>query len=239
VFNGRKLLILREKKFLTQEQLSAKIGLYRQSIIDYEKGKSVPRKQTLQAIADFFEVDPKYFLTEEEKNITRVNEPELGGGYVKEKSNAQYSLLDQVEVPLLEMRAQAGYLRGYKDPEYMESLPKVYVSREFDHGGNFMAFRLGGDSMDDGTKRSFCDNDIVLCRELHQKYWSSKLHLKGLPFAIVHEDGILFKEIISHDVDNGIIRCHSWNPSPEYEDFDLNLSECRQIWYYRRLIERK
>ncbi len=62
--------------------------------------------------------------------------------------------------------------------------------------------------MDDGSKYSFDQGDIVLCREISRDYWKTKLHIKQWnAFVIVHQsEGILIKQIIDHDCtsDHGI-----------------------------------
>ena len=93
--------------------------------------------------------------------------------------------------------------------------------------------------MNDGTVRSFVNGDVVLCRELYTKYWTDKIRNIEKPYIIVHKEGLLYKEIIDHNIKTGIIKCHSWNISPEYEDFELNLADIKELWYYKRLVERK
>lgn len=57
------------------------------------------------------------------------------------------------------------------------------------------------------------------------------MHIKKWYFVIVHKtDGILVKEIIDHNPDTGEITCHSLNPSPEYEDFKINLNDVAQLF---------
>jgi hypothetical protein len=124
-----------------------------------------------------------------------------------------------VSVRVVEAKAQAGYLRGYADPEYMETLPTIPVS------------------MDDNTKRSICHGDVVLGRELYRQHWQSKLQFKRVLFIIVHpSEGIVFKEITAHNVETGEITCHSWNS--EYEDFTLNLRDVKQLFYIKKIVER-
>ena len=84
--------------------------------------------------------------------------------------------------------------------------------------------------MDDGSKYSFDQGDIVLCREISRDYWKTKLHIKQWnAFVIVHQtEGILIKQIIDHDVENGIITIHSLNPL--YEDRQIHLSEVKMLF---------
>lgn len=137
--------------------------------------------------------------------------------------------------PLIGQYAQAGYLNGYADPEYLEKQPMYYAVKKYS-GGNYVAFEIRGDSMDDNTRRAICSGDVLLGRELYKDYWKCKLHIPKV-FMIVHkEEGILCKEIIDHDVDNGIITCHSFNPDKtRYPDFQLFLGDVQQLFYKKEL----
>lgn len=138
--------------------------------------------------------------------------------------NGQYNMI----VPLVEQAAQAGFVTGWKDAEYISELPKHSIIVDRFHRGKYYAFRIVGDSMEDGTIGSIPERSIVTGREIKQDLWRSKFHItKFKYYVIVHQDGIMVKQIINHDTENGKITCHSLNPA--YEDFDLNLDEIRMI----------
>lgn len=134
-----------------------------------------------------------------------------------------------IYVPLVNQYAYGGYLCGYADTEYIESLPTIPFIVDQEAHGHYVAFEVKGDSMDDGTDESYKEGDRLLCREIDQRYWTdSKLHIRKWDFVIVHEEGILIKRIVKHDVDNKTITIHSLNPY--YPDRILNLSEVKQIF---------
>jgi len=135
-----------------------------------------------------------------------------------------------MNVPLVNQYAYAGYLCGYSDPEYIEALPTIPFPVDREYKGQYICFEVKGDSMDDGSKYSFDQGDIVLCREISRDYWKTKLHIKQWnAFVIVHQtEGILIKQIIDHDVENGIITIHSLNPL--YEDRQIHLSEVKMLF---------
>ena len=84
--------------------------------------------------------------------------------------------------------------------------------------------------MDNDSKRSLSNGDIVLARELGKEHWRNKLHTEDFPnWVIVLNNTILCKQIISQDLEKGTIVCHSLNPSPEYTDFELKLDDVCQL----------
>lgn len=132
-------------------------------------------------------------------------------------------------VPLVSQYAYAGYLGGYGDPEYVGTLPTIDFTPDREMTGNYLAFEVRGDSMDNGSKESYIEGEIVICREVEREYWrDSRLFINKRDFVIVHEEGILIKRIIAHDLDAHTITIHSLNPL--YPDRTLNLSDVHQIF---------
>lgn len=152
------------------------------------------------------------------------------------KENAKNIDIDIAFVPIVQTRAQAGYMRGYSDPEYLDSLPKIALDAKFIRGGYYMVFEIEGDSMNGGKINDLMDGDEVLGKELQKHHWRSKLN-NEYPWIIVHKnEGIICKDIIRHDVDSAVITCHSRNPL--FEDFTLNLEDVLQLFFIVKLVGR-
>lgn len=134
-----------------------------------------------------------------------------------------------MNVPLVNQYAYAGYLSGYQDASYLSQLPTLPFIVDHEAQGNYVAFEVKGDSMNDGTEESYIEGDRLLCREIPQHLWChTKLHIRKWDFIIVHSDGILVKRIIDHDVENHTITIHSLNPL--YQDRIIDLCDVRQIF---------
>lgn len=134
-----------------------------------------------------------------------------------------------VRIPLVSQYAYAGYLGGFADQEYLEMLPTIDFMPDREMTGNYVAFEVRGDSMDDGSKESYEQGEILVCREVEPYNWQySPLHINKRDFVVVHTGGILVKRIINHDVTNHTITIHSLNP--EYEDRIIDLADVRQIF---------
>ncbi|WP_171683262.1 helix-turn-helix domain-containing protein [Paenibacillus planticolens] len=59
---GDRIALLREKRGLTQEELSNKIGISRASLSHYETSRREPDYETINKIATFFNVSIDYLL---------------------------------------------------------------------------------------------------------------------------------------------------------------------------------
>lgn len=144
-----------------------------------------------------------------------------------------------MEVSYLPVHAQAGYLTGVTHHHHPETdeLPTLLVPKEFEKG-RYIVIEVNGDSMDDGTKRAICDRDKLLVKELDRSFWGgAKLDIKNYLFAIVHTEGIVVKQISNYDYDKGEITLHSWNPM--YEDFKVLMKDVYQLFYIKKIVERK
>ncbi len=136
-------------------------------------------------------------------------------------------------IPLVSQYAKAGYLAGFADTHYMETLPTIPVilTQEQEPKGEYVCFEVSGDSMisEENPEESLFDGDILVCRNVHKDYWSSKLHINKWDFVIVdQEEGVIVKRIIDHNPDNGEIVIHSLNPM--FDDKKLNLSHVDKLF---------
>lgn len=142
---------------------------------------------------------------------------------------AEMNTRERVGIPLVSQYAYGGYLTGYGDAEYLQSLPLIDFIPDRSMSGNYLAFEVRGDSMDDGTKDGYEQGEILICREVAPHLWKdSKLHIHRRDFVIVHADGILIKRIIDHDVTRHTIVIHSLNPT--YQDKEIDLADVRQLF---------
>ena len=154
------------------------------------------------------------------------------------KSDAREKEINEfVHVPMVPVRAKAGYLIGYGDQEYVDTLPTIPVITDRTFHGKYRCFEVEGDSMDDGSRDALCDRDVVLCREIRRDLWQYKLHINDWDFVIVHKEGILIKRFVEHNVDRGTITCHSLNPmfGP---DFTVNLLDVYELYNVLKIVDR-
>ncbi|TDG00287.1 helix-turn-helix domain-containing protein [Paenibacillus piri] len=90
---GERIASLREKQFLTQEELSKKLGITRASLSHYENNRREPDYDTIVKIANLFNVsidylvgrtnDPQGVLDEEVRDF--VDSLELSDGSILDK----------------------------------------------------------------------------------------------------------------------------------------------------------
>jgi len=136
-------------------------------------------------------------------------------------------------IPLVSQYAKAGYLSGFSDETYMETLPTVPVilTQELEPKGEYVCFEVSGDSMisEEQPEESLFDGDLLVCRNVAKDYWKSKLHINKWDFVIVdQEEGVIVKRIVDHNVETGDIEIQSLNPM--YQNKVLNLANVDKLF---------
>ncbi len=72
---GEKVKALRTGAHMSQAKLASILGVSTRTVQSYEKGESYPKYRSIYAkLAEVFEVDQNYLLTESESFITAANE---------------------------------------------------------------------------------------------------------------------------------------------------------------------
>ena len=192
------------------------VGFNQSSLSKIMRGERDIPTNLIEKILDHTKVRRTWLLTGE-------------GEMMKEDDATPMTPTRRVGVRLVSQYAYGGYLGGYADNEYLDTLPLIDFAPDREMTGNWLAFEVRGDSMDDGSKESYVEGEIVICREVERDYWQdSRLFINRRDFVIVHKDGILIKRIAAHDVEHHTITIHSLNPL--YPDRTLNLADVMQIY---------
>lgn len=139
------LKYLRKKKGLTQQQFADAIGIKRSLVGAYEEDRAEPKYELLNKIADFHEFTIDEFINEE---INDKWKPKLKSqGANLRVLSISVDKEDNENIELVPVKASAGYLNGFADPEYIKDLPRFQLPLPTLKQGTFRAFEIMGDSM--------------------------------------------------------------------------------------------
>ena len=139
------LKYLRKKKGLTQQQFADAIGIKRSLVGAYEEDRAEPKYELLKKIAEFYEFSMDEFINEE---INDKWKPKLKSqGTNLRVLSISVDKDDNENIELVPVKASAGYLNGFSDPEYIRELPKFQLPLPSLKQGTFRAFEITGDSM--------------------------------------------------------------------------------------------
>lgn len=221
----------REQLGLTQKELGDLIGASRETIINYEKGKPIPKSKSeiLNKVLSPDAALSKKVVGEQLVTVTDEFENKNGNRFIELPNGQLYMLM-----PLAEFNVQAGFLSTYQDADFLMDLSQHGILVDNPVKGRYVAFRVNGDSMDDGSSSAITRNSVVSTRELQRHHWTGKLRFRDFPYWVIYTTQSkmpLLKEIIEHNTEEGYITCHSLNDSPEFTDFKLHLNDIQALFY--------
>ena len=139
------LKYLRKKKGHTQQQFADAMNIKRSLIGAYEEDRAEPKYDLLKKIAEYFELTIDEFINE---NINDNWKPKLKSqGSNLRVLSISVDQNDNENIELVPVKASAGYLNGFSDPQYVKDLPKFQLPLPALRQGTFRAFEIMGDSM--------------------------------------------------------------------------------------------
>ena len=173
-----------------------------------------------------------------ESNVSPASIGEDSGTFYTETHNGAkfYELPSggyRMEVSLVPFAAYGRFANECNtlEPDQEEWTKEFFRTDKIVHG-RYLAFEVKGDSMDDETRASFEEGDIVLVRELDRIHWRDGIRFREHPYwVVVFDSSVLIKQMVAQDLEKGTFTFHSLNPSPEYADFTLEMDEIRALYY--------
>jgi transcriptional regulator with XRE-family HTH domain len=133
---NQNLKYLRKLRGWTQEEFANKLRIKRSLLGAYEEERAEPRIDVLEVVCDIFK------LTLDE--ILRKDLSDNKSNYMA-KRRAMKLASGRPDIPFVPIKAAAGYLAGYADPEFVDELNTFTLPMLA--GGNYRAFEIVGDSM--------------------------------------------------------------------------------------------
>jgi transcriptional regulator with XRE-family HTH domain len=209
--------VLRELRRLSQEQLAEQLKITRARLGAYEEGRNEPPVEILLKISDYFRISVDAllkgdFARTDPGSILKIGRNRLLFPIVIDKNGR-----DVIEV--VPIRARAGYLNGYSDPEFIGELPRMNLP--FIPTGKHRAFAIKGDSMPPLREGSYVVGKYV--EEL------SDIKEGETYVLITKDDGIVYKRVYpSKHKDSFLL--HSDNK--EYQPFKVKPDDIYEVWEF-------
>jgi DNA-binding XRE family transcriptional regulator len=205
---NEKIRLIRRELGLTQSALAEKLGVTRASLGAYEEGRAAPSYQFLLSLADLAGTKVDDLLRE--SNRIKVTRNETPG-----------------QIPLVPVRAAAGYQKGFPDDEYVSELP--HISLPFLGKGNFRAFEIMGDSM-----LPLPSGSIVIGEKVERL---SDLKDGRTYVLVTRNEGIVYKRVFNHIRDQGVLTLVSDNS--KYKPYTVDPMEIHEAWAAKAYISQE
>ncbi|WDF53417.1 XRE family transcriptional regulator [Mucilaginibacter sp. KACC 22063] len=210
------LKFLRKKKGLTQQQFADQIGIKRSLVGAYEEDRADPKYDLLKKIALFFDVSIDAFINE---TIDEKWAPKPKGNPANLRVlSITVDKEDNENIELVPMKASAGYLNGYADPEFVGTLPKFYLPMF--KQGTYRAFEIKGDSMLPLVSGSIVIGEYV-------ENWTD-IKPNETYVVLSKSEGVVYKRIGNKFKDNKKLKLVSDNPA--YEPYEVQAEDILEVW---------
>lgn len=128
-------------------------------------------------------------------------------------------------IALVPVKAAAGYLNGYGDPEYIEKLPTYSLPNI--QNGTFRMFQVKGDSM----TPSLHDKSMVVGQFVEN--WVKDIKDDRVYVIVSRNDGIVVKRCLNRIKKYGNLYCKSDNRKAYPEPIILQPEDIIEVWEYK------
>lgn len=214
---NQNLKYLRKLRGWTQQEFADKLRIKRSLLGAYEEERAEPRIDVLESVCDIFK------LTLDE--ILRKDLNDNKGNYLA-KRRAMKLAGGRPDIPFVPVKAAAGYLNGYADPDYIDELNTFTLPML--SGGNYRAFEIVGDSMLPTTSGSIIVGEKV---ENLDDVKNSNTYV-----IVSKSEGIVYKRVEKNGRAKNKLNLISDNPA--YPVYNINSEDIMEMWQASVIISR-
>ncbi|HLT49265.1 MAG TPA: LexA family transcriptional regulator [Aequorivita sp.] len=207
----------------SQQKVADALSITRGRYSKYEDGATEPPLDILLNISRYYHVSIDLLLSVDLRKIALKELMDLPDNRILLPIKVDSRGENKIEI--IPHKASMGYLGGYADPEYIESLHTI--SLPFLGVGKFRAFPVEGDSMPPHK-----DDSYIIGR-----YVENIRHLKkgkGYIF-ITRNEGMTYKRLIETQEDYLFVRADN----EFYQPYEIPLMDVLEIWEFAASIARQ
>ncbi len=214
---GKNLKYLRKLRGWTQEEFAAKIKIKRSLLGAYEEERAEPRIEVLEIVGDLFKLTLDDLLRKELSDTK--------GSYLA-KRRAQKLVAASNDIQLVPVKAAAGYLAGYADPEFLDELNTFTLPMLAP--GTYRAFEIVGDSMLPTPSGSVIVGEKV---EDIEEVKSNQTYV-----VVSRNEGIVYKRVLKNNKTKSKLTMVSDNTS--YQPYNMNADDVIEVWRAQMVISK-
>src|SRR6478736_2923289 len=210
-YAGKNLKHLRKLRGWTQEEFAHKLKIKLSLVGAYEEERAEPRLDVLENLCALFKVSLDELLL---KDLSVLKK---GGSYIDKRR--QLKLQGDVnEIQFVPVKAAAGYLAGFADPEFIDELNTFTLPMLAP--GSYRAFEIVGDSMLPTPSGS------VIVGEKVDNY--DDVRASNTYIIISRNEGIVYKRVMKSNRTKNKLTLISDNPA--YQPYNVDAENIIEIW---------
>ncbi|WP_207515532.1 XRE family transcriptional regulator [Longitalea luteola] len=212
---GKNLKYLRKLRGWTQEEFATKLQIKRSLLGAYEEERAEPRIDVLELVGEMFK------LTLDELLLKDLADTK--GNYLA-KRRAQKLAAGTNEIQFVPVKAAAGYLAGYADPEFIDELNTFTLPMLAP--GQYRAFEIVGDSMLPTPSGS------IIVGEKVEDINDVKNNFTYI--VVSRNEGIVYKRVMKNNRSKNKYTLVSDNPT--YQPYQVNGEDILEVWKATMII---
>ncbi len=210
-YAGKNLRYLRKLRGWTQEECANKLKVKRSLIGAYEEERAEPKLEVQKILCDIFKISFEDLLLKDMSNAKGTN-------YLEQRRKLKMVASGSAEIQLVPVKAAAGYLAGYADPDFLDELNTFTLPMLAP--GHYRAFEIIGDSMLPTPSGSVIVGERV---EDMEDVKNSNTYV-----VLSKNEGVVYKRIMKNNRAKNKITLVSDNP--QYEPYNVNADEVLEVW---------
>ncbi|MEI6585076.1 MAG: LexA family transcriptional regulator [Sediminibacterium sp.] len=208
---GKNLRYLRKLRGWTQEEFANKLKIKRSLIGAYEEERAEPRLEVMEAISNIFKLSLEDFLFKD------LSDGPSGGSYLEKRRMLKMES-EAAVVSFVPVKAAAGYLAGYADPEFVDELNTFTLPMLAP--GQYRAFEILGDSMLPTPSGSVIVGERVEDLE--------ELKNSNTYVVLSKNEGVVYKRVMKNNRAKNKLTFISDNP--HYEPYFVSSEDVLEVW---------
>jgi len=209
-YAGKNLRYLRRLRGWTQEEFANKLNIKRSLVGAYEEERAEPRLEVLESICSI------YKLTLDELLLKDLSVSQTKS-YLDERRKLKMANT-AVQISFVPIKAAAGYLSGYADPDFIDELNTFTLPMLAP--GQYRAFEIVGDSMLPTPSGSVIVGEKI---EELEEIKNSNTYV-----VLSKSEGVVYKRVIKNNRAKNKLTLVSDNPV--YEPYNVNSDDVLEIW---------
>lgn len=214
---GQNLKYLRKLRGWTQEEFAMKLKIKRSLLGAYEEERADPRIEVLEVAGDLFKLSLD--------DLLRKDLNENKGGFLAKRRALKMAAASN-EIQMVPVKAAAGYLAGYADPEFLDELNTFTLPMLAP--GNYRAFEIVGDSMLPTQSGSVIVGEKV---ENLESVRSNDTYI-----VVSRNEGIVYKRLMKNNKLKNKITLISDNTA--YQPYNVNSEDVIELWKAQMILSK-
>ncbi|MFY7840582.1 MAG: XRE family transcriptional regulator [Lacibacter sp.] len=214
---NQNLKYLRKLRGWTQEEFAQKIGIKRSLVGAYEEERAEPNYDVLETVSDLFKVSID--------DLLRKDLSETKGSYLAKRRQLKMMAETNV-IHFVPVKAAAGYLNGYADPEFLDELNTFTLPML--SGGTYRAFEIVGDSMLPTPSGS-----VIVGEKVHNL---DDVKNNNAYIILSKSEGVVYKRVLKSNRSKNKLTLVSDNPT--YQPYQVNAEDVLEFWSAQMVLSR-